>query len=251
MQNGCRSFSEGTLPLPAQTNTPPRLGDRRPLLAAAALLTTLALLALLAVSQPPPDPPPPAPVQVDSGPWAGWWLDNGWSVAGDGALVGAAPAVPRWDQPDAYLRYAFPPQASLPPDFLLRFNLTPQAGTLYLGLWAAWHPATGAPLACDSLVFPLQERLSGPALARRACRLAGLRDAAPLARPLLDVTQYGFPPAVTVVARAGWVQLFLGGSLVYEVAWQGTPSGSLYLALEPGARVRLTDWTLEPQEPQD
>ncbi len=237
--------------MPAQTHIPPRLDNRRLLLAGATLLTALALLALLAVSQPPPGPPPPAPVEVDSGPWAGWWLDDGWSVADDGALVGAAPAVPRWDQPDAYLRYAFPPLDSIPADYRLRFNLTPQAGTLYLGARAAWHPATGAPLACDSLVFPLQARPSAPALARRACRLAGLRDAGPLARPLLDVTQFGFPPSVTVVAGAGRVQLFLGGSLVYEVAWQSAPTGSLYLALEPGARVRLTDWTLEPLEPQD
>ena len=210
------------------------------------LLTILALLAIIAVSQPPAPPSPPAPLPVETAPWAGWWLDAGWSVDEQGNLIGSAPAVPAWQIGNAYLRYAFPPQDAIPSAYRLRFNIDLMSGTLYLGVRAAWHPARGEGFDCAALVFPLQRRLSGQALARQDCRIAGLEAADGLQRPLLDVTQYDPPTDITVTVQPERVQLAIRGRTVYDVtdAQMGSNS-SLYLALGPQSRVRLTDWLLE------
>lgn len=219
------------------------------LITGAILLTVLALLAIIAVSQPPAPPSPPALQVITAGLWAGWWLDDGWSVEEQGGLVGSAPAVPAWQISDAYLRYAFPPQESLPPAYRLRFNIDLMSGTLYLGVGAAWHPASGGDFDCAALVFPLQRRLSGQALMRRRCQIAGIETADGLQRPLLDVTQYDPPTDIMVIVQPERAQLAVRGRTVYDVtdAQMGS-SGGLYLALGPQSRVRITNWLLEEMD---
>lgn len=223
----------------------------RLLIAGAIILTILALAGIVAVSQPPPVwTPDPAPVAAN-GPWAGWLIDEGWTVDGD-TLVGDAPSVPAWDLDTASLRYAIaPPSDVLTGDYALSFNLAfASTGTLYLGLFGLPEEESGLP--CRSLVFPLQERLSGLALAREACGVAGVQPdtAVSLDRPLIDVTEFGFPPEVRVEVTEERVRLFLERARVYDISYmpEAGAGSTIYLALGPAARARISEWVVAPGE---
>ncbi len=214
------------------------------ILIAAALLTVVLLVALLDVSlrplQPTPDPPPPLAEIGGDGPWSGWWIDAGWSVGADGALVGDTSAVRGYPLENHHLRYAFAPANAPDGDYRLTLSLALARGTLYLGVRAAWHPAGSGMLTCDALVFPLNNRLTGMAMQVSACRMAGVMDpAAGLERPRLDLTEFeGLSRPITVVVQGNRAQVILRDTVIYDVP-TARDRGSLYLALAPQTEVRV------------
>lgn len=216
----------------------------------AALLTIVLLAALLDVSLhplwPTPDSPLPLAEVAGDGPWAGWWLDEGWSVGADGALVGDTSRVRGYPLENHHLRYAFAPGSAPDGDYRVTLNLALARGTLYLGVRAAWHPARAGALDCGALVFPLNNRLTGMVMQVSACRMAGVMDpAAGLERPRLDLTEFeGLSRPITVIVQDNRAQLILRDTVIYDVP---TPRdrGSLYLALAPQTEVRVASLTWE------
>lgn len=219
-------------------------------LIAAVLLTVVLLAALLDVSlrplQPTPDPPPPLTEIAGDGPWSGWWVDEGWSVGEDGALVGDTSAVRGYPLENHHLRYAFAPVNAPDGDYRLTLSLALARGTLYLGVRTAWHPTEPGVLDCGALVFPLNNRLTGMAMQVSACRMAGVMDpTVGLERPRLDLTEFeGLARPITVVVRADRAQLILRDTVIYDVP---TPRerGGLYLALAPQTEVRVASLVWE------
>lgn len=219
-------------------------------LIAAALLTVVLLAALLDVSlrplQPTPDPPPLLAEVAGDGPWSGWWLDEGWAVGADGALVGDTSGVRGYPLEDHHLRYAFAPADAPDGDYRFTLTLTLARGTLYLGVRAAWHPTGPNPLNCGALVFPLNNRLTGMAMHVSACRMAGVMDSATgLERPRLDLTEFeGLSRPITVVVQGNRAQVILRDTVIYDVP---TPRdrGGLYLALAPQTEARVASLAWE------